>query len=103
MEEYLYKLTPKRNDFIETVTPEDNRILSEHFSYLEKLLETKELVLAGPCLDGSLGIVILRTHSHDRAQVLMENDPAVVDGVMEATLHPFRISLMQSELNLLNE
>lgn len=97
MEEYLYKLIPNRNDFINTMTAEENQILSEHYSYLEQLLETKELVLAGPCLDGSLGIVIVRTQSFERAESLMKEDPSVVKGVMSASLHPYRVSLMQSE------
>ncbi|MCF6137531.1 YciI family protein [Pseudalkalibacillus berkeleyi] len=97
MGEYLYKLIPYRKDFIDTITAEENQILSEHYSYLEQLLETKELVLAGPCLDGSLGIVILRTQSFERAESLMNEDPSVVKGVMSASLHPYRVSLMQSE------
>ncbi|MGM7701631.1 YciI family protein [Pseudalkalibacillus sp. Hm43] len=95
MEEYLYKLTPKRQDFINQITPEEEEILQQHYKYLEKLLESEELILAGPCLDGTLGLVILRTSSHERAMKLMEGDPAVLNGIMDASLHPYRVSLMQ--------
>ncbi len=97
MEEYLYKLTPRKTDFIDNITPEEEEILQQHYTYLEKLLESEELILAGPCLDGTLGLVILRTSSYDRAKQLMEGDPAVLNGVMEASLHPYRVSLMQKK------
>lgn len=60
MEEFLYKLVPVREGFIDTVTEEEEAILERHFNHLKHLLATGELVLAGPCLDGTLGLVILR-------------------------------------------
>ncbi|MGP4082891.1 YciI family protein [Pseudalkalibacillus sp. R45] len=96
MEEFLYKLIPTRPDFINT-TKEEDEILSQHFTYLEGLLDNKELILAGPCLDGSLGIVILRAESEKRARSIMEGDPAVINGLMQATLQRYRVSLMGSK------
>ncbi|WLD91780.1 YciI family protein [Alkalihalobacillus sp. AL-G] len=99
MAEYLYKLIPNRDGFINDVTKEEEAVLEEHFAYIENLLKTGELVLAGPCLDGSLGVVILRVDTYERAEELMNGDPAVVNGIMQATLHPFRVSLMQGSKN----
>lgn len=42
-----------------------------------------------------MGIVILEVDSEEEARELMENDPAVKEGVMEATLFPYRVALIR--------
>ncbi|MEH7302986.1 YciI family protein [Neobacillus drentensis] len=95
MEEFVYVIRPKREHFIETMTDEENAIMGKHFDYLKDLLAQEKLILAGPCLDGAMGICILRSESWDAAQKIMENDPAVVEGVMNCELHKYRVSLME--------
>ncbi|MEH7308118.1 YciI family protein, partial [Neobacillus drentensis] len=68
---------------------------AKHFDYLKGLLAEEKLILAGPCLDGALGICVFRSDSLDAAQVIMEKDPAVIEGVMNAELHKFQVSLLQ--------
>jgi hypothetical protein len=57
-------------------------------------VEAGRAILAGPCLDQTFGIVIVRAHSLEEARSLMQADPAVRNGIMSAELHPFRVSLM---------
>jgi hypothetical protein len=40
------------------------------------------------------GIVIIRARSQDEAHAMVKADPAVLNGVMSAELHLFRVSLM---------
>jgi len=81
------------------MTPGEEAVMERHFTYLQGLLARGSLVLAGPCLDGAFGIVILRTASPDETQAMdearsmMEGDPAIRAGIMQAELHPFKISL----------
>lgn len=96
--QYLYTITPVRANFIEEMTPEEATIMQTHFHYLQNLLQEGVLILAGPCLDSSFGIVILNAESEEAARQLMENDPAVANNVMTAELHPFRASLMQTSV-----
>jgi uncharacterized protein len=93
---FVYLLQPNRPDFIETMTAEEEAVMSEHFEYLQGLLAEGKLVIAGPCLDAKYGIAIFRASSMEEARDVMERDPAVVRGVMTATVHPYRISLMQN-------
>ncbi|MDQ1146172.1 uncharacterized protein YciI [Bacillus sp. SORGH_AS 510] len=95
MEEFVYVIRPKRENFIETMTEEENKIMGTHFQYLNELLTEEKLILAGPCLDGAMGICIFRSESWEVAQKIMENDPAVVNGVMDCELHKYRVSLME--------
>jgi uncharacterized protein YciI len=52
------------------------------------------VLLAGPCLDETFGLVVLRAESEAAAETFMYNDPSVKKNVMMAELHPFRASLV---------
>ena len=44
----------------------------------------------------TFGIVIFEAGDETAARAVMENDPAVREGVMAATLYPYRIALMRA-------
>jgi uncharacterized protein YciI len=94
---YIYVIRAVRSDFSETMSAEEERIMSIHFEYLKERLHSGALVLAGPCLDGAFGIVVFRAASKEEAEAFMNNDPAVRGGLMTAELHPFRLSLLEGE------
>jgi len=80
-------------------TEKENAIVQHHFEVLQSLQQEGKLILAGRTLNmdpSGFGIVILEVHSEEEARKLMENDPAVKAGIMEATLFPYRVALMKS-------
>jgi len=93
MKEYLYLIHPYRHGFFEEPTPEEEAILGEHFEYLKQATAAGTVILAGPCLDDTFGLVVLRAESDEAANAFMFNDPSVKKNVMAAELHPLRISL----------
>ena len=93
MPDYIYLTHPFRDGFFEKPTPEENAIMEEHFEYLKLASQAGTVVLAGPCLDDTFGIVILHAENEGMAHTFMFNDPAVKQNVMMAELHPLRISL----------
>ena len=95
-EHYLVIIRPPRSNFAENMTPEETEIMEEHFNYLKSLLEVKLLLLAGPCVDGAFGVIILNVSSYEEAQKLIEKDPAVKSNIMTPEIHPFRVSLMSN-------
>jgi uncharacterized protein len=94
MEEFVYLIHPVREDFIQSMTQDEREIMERHFNYLNDLLSEEKLILAGPCLDGKFGIVVYRAESMEAAREIMDNDPAVLNGLMTGELHPYRVSLM---------
>jgi uncharacterized protein YciI len=74
----------------------DLRAQSEHFAYLQQLLADGVLLMAGRTLtedESVFGLVLLRAATEQAARELMQNDPAVKQGVMTAELFPYRVAL----------
>ncbi len=97
MMQFLYRLTPVRIEMV-TVGPtlEEKAIVREHFARLEALTEQGVTLLVGRTQDDSprtFGIVLFQAESEEQAREVMNNDPAVVKGIMRAELFPFRIAL----------
>ncbi len=98
-QEFLYRLqlvSSLHNEH--NWTDKENGIIGEHFSYLQKLLAEGKLVLAGrttTSLDTTFGLAIFRAASQEEAQQIMENDPAVSNGVMTAELFPYHIAIKE--------
>ena len=93
MSEYLYLIHPFRHGFFEAPTPEEESILTEHLAYLKKAAESGIVLLAGPCLDDTFGLVVFRAENDEAANAFMFADPGVKENVMVAELHPMRISI----------
>jgi len=95
--QFLYKVQPTRADMPKTgANPEEKAAIEERFAYLKELVEKGVVVLVGYTLntdETSFGIVVLSSASEDAARDIMNSDPAVKKGVMNATLFPYRTVL----------
>src|SRR5690242_16187036 len=96
--QYLYRIQPTRPAMLtEGPTPEEQRIVGEHFDYLKGLTEQGVLILAGRTLntdESSFGITVFNAESDEEASAIVEGDPAVRQGVMRAALFPYRVALI---------
>ena len=93
MPHYLYLIHPLRHAFFEQPTPAEEAAMQAHFEYLKQFAEAGTVLLAGPCLDETFGLVVFQAADDATAQAFMYNDPSVQANVMMAELHPFRVSL----------
>lgn len=90
---YQLKLFPSLIDQA-SWTDKENSIIQHHFEVLQTLQEEGKLLLAGRTLNTDpIGIVILEVDTEEEAIELMNNDPAVKNGIMEAQLFPYRVAL----------
>jgi uncharacterized protein YciI len=67
--------------------------MEAHFQYLEQATEAGIVLLAGPCLDDTFGLIVFRAENDESARAFMFDDPSVKKNVMMAELHPMRVSL----------
>ena len=94
MPEFIYLIHPFRDGFFEQPTPDEDAAMEAHFQYLKKASEGGSVILAGPCLDETFGLVVFHAENEEAAKIFMFNDPSVKNNVMMAELHPFRASLV---------
>lgn len=95
MNTYIYRLGPTRLQMVtESPTEAEGKILQEHFNYLSQLKKDGVVILFGrtdTADENTYGIVVYRSVDDEAAQKIMNNDPAVRGGVMNAVCHPFRL------------
>jgi uncharacterized protein len=99
--EFLYRIRPSRPEMLSVgPTEAESALIGRHFDYLRDLTDRGIVLLAGRTLDvdpPSHGIVVFRAESADAARRIMEDDPAVRQGVMLAELFSFRVALRAKE------
>jgi uncharacterized protein YciI len=101
MPQFLYLLKPTRLGMVtEGPTPEEMETVSRHFAYLMDLTDKGTMILVGRTQnndENTLGIAIFEAEDDSAARWIMQNDPAVVGGVMRAELYPYKIALMRDQ------
>ncbi|MHB8647013.1 MAG: YciI family protein [Thermomicrobiales bacterium] len=93
MLQYAYILKLVRPTFIHDATPEEQAIVGVHFEHLQRLFAAGTVIHVGRATDGAFGLTIFNAPDDDAATALMQSDPAVVHGIMTATLYPYRVVL----------
>jgi uncharacterized protein YciI len=98
MKQWLYRIQPSRKDMLaEGPTPEEQRIVGEHFASLKEMTEKGVVMLAGRTLNtdtSSFGIVIFKAEDEMEAARIFADDPAVKAGVFRGELFPFSVALV---------
>jgi len=77
-------------------TEREAQVVREHFEYLEGLVASGTVIMAGRTTDAderAFGIVVFLADSQVHAREIVQGDPAVNHGVMRAELFPYRIAL----------
>lgn len=79
-------------------TEADNKAVAAHFQRLKQATDADSVILAGrtnEAPDKTFGLVVFEALDIEAARAFMESDPAVVAGVMTATLHPYSVALLR--------
>jgi uncharacterized protein YciI len=96
--EWICRIRPTRLAMLtDGGTPEEQTVMGAHFERLRALADDGVVVLAGPTLvtdERNYGVIVFRADDEDAARQVVDGDPAIAAGVMEAELLPFRISLL---------
>jgi uncharacterized protein YndB with AHSA1/START domain/uncharacterized protein YciI len=98
-EHYFVKLIGTRPGWPQDMSDEESRIMGEHFVYLKDLVAQKKVIVAGPVMDPTFGLVILQVNSKAEAFEIMKNEPSVVQGVHTYEMQPMKLSLMAENIS----
>jgi uncharacterized protein YciI len=96
---YILHLVPRLFDD-KAWTEADKAAVGRHFNRLKAAAESGEMILAGRTPesgDKTFGIVIFDAKDEAAAKKFMDDDPAVVAGIMTAELHPFALALQRKK------
>jgi uncharacterized protein len=97
MNQYIYRIIPVRPDMVKESTPDEQRIIGEHFAYLQDLTQQGIALLVGRTTNNdfsTFGICVFLAEDDAAAQAILDNDPAVKQRVMRGELYPYRIALL---------
>ncbi len=101
MPEWIYVLKVARLEMLtEGSTPEEDAVVARHFAYLKDLTEKGVMILVGRTQtadESTFGIAIFEAENQASAERIMRSDPAVAEGVMTASLYPYKIALMRDQ------
>jgi uncharacterized protein len=97
--QYLYVLRLVRRLHDDAAwTEADTAAVSRHFEHLKRETAAGKVILAGRTRepgDKTFGLVIFEAVDDADAQRFMDSDPAVVAGIMTASLHPYAVALQR--------
>jgi uncharacterized protein YciI len=97
--QWLSYLEPTRLGMVtEGATPAEAETVSRHFAYLKDLTEKGVMIIVGRTQnkdENTFGIAIFEAEDEAAARQIMENDPAIIGDVMNATLYPYKVALMR--------
>lgn len=94
---YMLRVAPHLHDEAKW-SEKDKAATSRHFERLKKATADGKVILAGRTteqLDKTFGLVVFEAENEKAARAFMEADPAVMAGVMTATLHPYSVALQR--------
>jgi uncharacterized protein YciI len=94
---YMLRLVPRLHDE-KAWTKEDSAIVGRHFQKLKNATAAGTVIFAGRTMeagDKTFGLVVFEAPNSDEAKTFAESDPAVTDGVMTVTVHPFALVLQR--------
>ncbi len=95
--QFLYQLHPVRLGMItEGPTEQEAAILTAHREYLQAACYAGIVLTAGRITSEDehvFGICVFQMENEAEAETFMENDPAISEGLMRATLHPYRVAV----------
>jgi len=94
---YLVELIGTREGWPQNMTEDEQRIMSEHFHYLQELTLKGKVQMAGPVF-GQFGMIVLKVSGEEEARQIMDVEPSVVQGVHTYKLYEMVNSLMASHV-----
>ena len=96
MNQFLYRIQPTRLEMVtQGPTTKEAAIVSQHFDYLTSLTRQSIVLVFGRTQNrdaNTFGICIFRADSEADARSIVDNDPAVRNGVMRAELYPYEVA-----------
>jgi uncharacterized protein YciI len=82
MATFVFRLKAPRPDFALDMTDEEREIMGRHAAYWQPFIDSGDMVVFGPVLDGtgSWGLGVIESEDEDKIRAMAAGDPAVTSG-----------------------
>jgi uncharacterized protein len=82
MATFVFRLKAPRPDFALDMTDEEREIMGRHAAYWQPFIDSGDMVVFGPVLDGtgSWGLGVVESEDEDKIRAMAAGDPAVTSG-----------------------
>jgi uncharacterized protein YciI len=92
---FLLKSTPPRTTFHQDMTVEERSIMLNHIAYWTDKQNQGIALVFGPVLNPSAphGLAIIEVENEAQVPKLIEEDPAVIAGIMTTEFYPMKATL----------
>ena len=65
----------------------------EHVQYMAGFIQSKKLVIGGPFLDDSGGMMVMSAESREEAEKIAKADPSVQKGLLKVDVKPWMAAM----------
>ena len=72
--------------------------VAAHIQYMASFLAAGKLMIGGPFLDDSGGMMVYRAGDQAEAETIAQNDPAVQNGLLHVVVRPWLIAMSSIDL-----
>jgi uncharacterized protein YciI len=82
MATFVFRLKAPRPNFALDMTDEEREIMGRHAAYWQPFIDSGDMVVFGPVLDGtgSWGLGVVESEDEDKIRAMAAGDPAVTSG-----------------------
>ncbi len=82
MTTFVFRLNAPRPNFALDMTDEERQVMGRHAAYWRPLIDSGQMVVFGPVLDGtgSWGLGVVEAEDEDGLRAFAAGDPAVTSG-----------------------
>ena len=82
---FIFRLKAPRPDFALDMTDEERAIMGRHAAHWQPLIDSGDMVVFGPVLDGtgSWGLGVVEAEDEDAIRAFAAEDPAVTSGTAQ--------------------
>ena len=88
MSTFVFRLEAPRPSFALDMTDEEQETMGRHAAYWQPFIDSGQMVVFGPVLDGSgsWGLGVIEAEDEDELRALAAGDPAVTTGIAKLEL-----------------
>ena len=88
MATFVFRLKAPRPDFALDMSDEEREVMGRHAAYWQPFIESGQMVVFGPVLDGtgSWGLGVVEAEDEDELRAFAAGDPVIVTGTAEIEL-----------------